>query len=117
MSDFKKNALIKLKELRNSKGIPIEDVQRFLASHDIKVAIKTIYGWECAATTPNFEIFILLCSFYGVKDIYKFVNYTEKEKKLRLSEEEKDLVKQYRKKKEFRLPILRLLDLDKKYVK
>lgn len=104
------NALKGFAKLRKKTGASVEDIQkRLLTEYDIKVAVKTIYGWECGRVQPPINTFISLCKIYKIKDIYKFVDFTEKYVDQSIKEEK--LINNYREMVELQPAIDKLLSL------
>lgn len=109
-----KEVMKKLRNIRLSKGLSIDEVHRFLLESGIQVAKKTVYGWDTGTTTPNVKTFVRLCKFYGIKDVYSlFEENAPVAEVVPITREEKRLIAQFRRKKEFQRSILKLLDLDK----
>lgn len=108
-----KEIMQKLREVRKSKDITIDELYRFLLENNVQVAKKTVYGWDSATTTPNIKTFLLMCKFYGIKDVYSLLEVDMPEDDiLPISNIEKELIEQFRKKKEYKKPIMKLLDLE-----
>lgn len=111
--DNMKEILNKLRWIRKSKGISIEELHNYLLKNDIQVAKKTVYGWDCGITTPNVKIFVLICQLYGIKNVYDLFNKDTPDMDiLTITDKEKEVVKQFRKKKEYQSAVLKLLDLE-----
>ena len=108
-----KEIMQKLREVRKSKDITIDELYHFLLENNIQVAKKTVYGWDSATTTPNVKTFLIICKFYGIKDVYSLLEMDMPEDNiLPISNIEKELIEQFREKKEYQKPILKLLDLE-----
>ncbi len=82
-----------LKNSRKNVGMSVEDVSDFLGKHNIKVATKTIYGWENDSSSPNINIFLLLCEMYGIKDVLQTFGHKSKLKYFSLYFSEKEYSK------------------------
>lgn len=107
-----KEIMQKLKGVRKSKDISIDELYHFLLENNVQVAKKTVYGWDNAITTPNVKIFLLMCKFYDIKDVYSLLEIDMPEDDiLPISNIEKELIEQFRKKEEYQMSILKLLDL------
>ena len=108
-----KEIMQKLRKVRKSKDITIDELYHFLLENNVQVAKKTVYGWDSATTTPNVKTFLLICKFYGIKDVYSLLEvYMPEDDILSISNKEKKLIEQFREKKEYQKPILKLLDLE-----
>lgn len=85
-----------LKLKRKELNLSVREVVEMLASENVEVAEKTIYGWESGHRQPDADTFILLCKIYKVTDFSYFssveTNLIEQES---LSNEEA-LLKSYR---------------------
>ena len=51
----------------------VDDVVIYLDENNVRVAAKTIYGWENDSSCPNINTFLLLCKKYDIKDILKLL--------------------------------------------
>ena len=105
-----------LRILRKKNRISVEEVAAFLASHGVYNNVKTIYGWENGIGTPSFDTILLLCRFYGIKDIFQLSEIEVTEENMYtladgpvLNEEEKRLILAYRERPEYHSAIQRLL--------
>ena len=61
-----------LKAYRKMNNLSVRDVTELLEEKSLKVAEKTVYGWESSATQPDyfyFVIFIILITFLALSDI------------------------------------------------
>ena len=105
-----KEIMQKLKEVRKARDITIDELYQFLLKNNVQVAKKTVYGWDNAITTPNVKTFLLMCKFYGIKDVYSLLEVNMPEDDiLSISNTERELIKQFRKKEEYQISILKLL--------
>lgn len=59
----------KLKEYRKNTALSVNEVHAYLTENGVNVSVKTIYGWENGNSYPSIPIFILLCKYYGIKNI------------------------------------------------
>lgn len=113
-----KEVMKMLRDIRCSKGLTIDEVHNFLLKNGIQVSKKTVYGWDRSTTTPNIKTFVKLCKFYGIKDVYSLFDeeaapVVPAANVLPITSKEERIIVQFRRKKEFQEPILKLLDLDK----
>lgn len=90
------NIGIKLKEIRQSKGLSRKDVVEKLKKYGLDISDKTIYGYEVGRTSANADMFLALCEIYEIDDILETFGYNTKEKKITLSNKEENIIRQYR---------------------
>ncbi len=84
-----------LKEYRKRNHYTVEDISILLRERDIRVAPKTIYGWENGHSSPNTEVFMILCDLYDLKFLLHEQS-TEKEDLSPLTPQERALIEAYR---------------------
>ena len=65
----KKDIAAFLKAQRMQSGLSVAEVKSKLNAAGIKVAEKTIYGYENGVSMPGIPTFIALCDIYNVSDI------------------------------------------------
>lgn len=65
----------KLKELRESNSISVNEVSDLLIQNGYKASPKTIYGWENEHSQPNCDVLLYLCKLYNVVDILATFGY------------------------------------------
>jgi transcriptional regulator with XRE-family HTH domain len=59
-----------LKRYRKSRGLSVPQVAALMEkNHNIKVAAKTIYGWESNQCCPPTPKMLALCDIYQINDI------------------------------------------------
>ncbi len=101
-----------LKYYRKLNKLSVAEVSDILRNHNISAATKTIYGWENGQSQPDADTFMLLCEIYNIENILETFGYVENEKEqLILSDNEKELIKNYRKHPEMHDAIKRLLEM------
>lgn len=98
-----------LKTYRKQNQYSINDVAMFLKEKDIKVAPKTIYGWESGQAQPDADTLLVLCEIYNITDILATFGYVEKGT-FPLTTLEKELVIQFRKHPPLQDAVRKLLD-------
>ena len=54
-----------LKAYRKMNNLSVRDVTELLEEKSLKVAEKTVYGWESSATQPDADTLLLLCDIYN----------------------------------------------------
>lgn len=105
-----------LRILRKQNQVSVEELASYLENHGIFNNVKTIYGWENGIGTPSFDAILLMCSFYGVTDVFQLAdmhissaNISEISDYPIFTDEEKKLIAAYRERKEYQKAIRRLL--------
>lgn len=64
-----------LMKMRIGSGHSVKQVMEYLHERGIKVATKTIYGWEVNTSQPDAHILMELCCFFGVDDVLATFGY------------------------------------------
>ena len=82
-----------------------------LEEKSLKVAEKTVYGWESSATQPDADTLLLLCDIYNIDNILGTFGYTDEEP-INLTKHEHHLIEQYRKHPEIQDAVDKLLDIN-----
>ena len=85
-----------LKAYRKMNNLSVRDVTELLEEKSLKVAEKTVYGWESSATQPDADTLLLLCDIYNIDNILGTFGYTDEEP-INLTKHEHHLIEQYRK--------------------
>ena len=98
-----------LKAYRKQNQYTINDVALFLEKKDIKVASKTIYGWESGQSQPDADTLLVLCEIYNITDILATFGYVQKST-FPLTTLEKELVIEFRKHPPMQDAVRKLLD-------
>ena len=68
-----------LKAYRKMNNLSVRDVTELLEEKSLKVAEKTVYGWESSATQPDADTLLLLCDIYNIDNILGTFGYTDEE--------------------------------------
>ena len=100
-----------LKTYRKLNNYTVNDVVIKLKDNHLPVAVKTVYGWESGQTQPDADTLLVLCKIYKIDNILETFGYTYAEEDLRLSEEERLLIQNYRKHTEMQPAIKKLLNI------
>lgn len=101
-----------LKYYRKKNKLSVADVaQKLDEVSSMPVAIKTIYGWESGQTQPDADMLLLLCQLYQINDILKTFGY-KNEEEFHITEFEKKLIMQYRRKTGLQSIINEVLELN-----
>ncbi len=58
-----------LRRLRKENGLSQIQTAQFLAENGSSVTQKAVSRWECGASQPTIEQFLLLCRLYNVRDV------------------------------------------------
>ena len=86
-----------LKEYRKMNRLSVSDVcARLETEYGLRIAPKTVYGWESNQAHPTADTFIIMCEIYGISRVSSMYEKTSPEEELVLSDEEKELVCNYR---------------------
>lgn len=85
-----------LRKMREDSGKTVTEISEYLTSLGHKAKTVTIYGWERGVSQPNPEIFLEMCKFYGVFDIFSYFEYEKFSKESDLSKDEQEHIKKYR---------------------
>lgn len=97
-------------KIRKESGHNIEEVQQELAEkYHIKVAVKTIYGWESGKVHPPIKTFIALCKIYQIRDIYEL--FADNEDLFDDLIKEQRLINSYNKNVKYQAAVDKLLSL------
>lgn len=99
-----------LKEYRRKNHMTVDDVVLRLNEKDLKVAKKTIYGWESGQSQPSADKLLLLCDIYHITDILGTFGYTTSTD-IVLTKGEEELIKAYRKQPHMQPAVNKLLNL------
>lgn len=67
-----KNLDSKLKEMRTAANKTVPEVSAYLTSLGHKASEKTVYSWESGRSRPTIDIFLDMCIFYGVSDVFSY---------------------------------------------
>ena len=94
-----------LKAYRKMNNLSVRDVTELLEEKSLKVAEKTVYGWESTDTL------LLLCDIYNIDNILGTFGYTDEEP-INLTKHEHHLIEQYRKHPEIQDAVDKLLDIN-----
>jgi len=103
-----------LKQYRKQNDLSVKEVAYSLNDrYSLKVAEKTIYGWESGQAQPDADTLLLLCDLYKIKDILSEFGYVEEiETPIRLTAFETRLIKNYREHPEMQDAVKKLLGLE-----
>lgn len=89
----------RLKELRASSSLSVEDVLHILKEkYSIEVRPNTLYGYENGRTSPDVDLFLALCKIYKCRDILYEFGYTDVKELYSIhNPEEKEIIEKYQK--------------------
>ena len=99
-----------LKKQRKLHNMTVKEVSKELEQRSVFVAEKTIYGWESGQSQPDADTFLFLCDIYNINDILATFGYTTRTDFI-ATNQERDLIIEYRKHPEFHQAIEKLLDI------
>lgn len=101
-----------LKTYRKLNHYSVNDLVVKLEDNNLPVAPKTVYGWESGQTQPDADTLLVLCKIYKIDNILTTFGYEPSPDDLLLSEEERNLVLQYRGNEEMQSAVKRLLNME-----
>ncbi len=58
-----------LKSKRKELGLSVREVLEALERQGVRIAAKTLYGWEAGSRQPDAESFLALCRVYGIDSL------------------------------------------------
>lgn len=101
-----------LKKYRKLNSLSVADVVvELYERYNIKVAEKTVYGWESNQAHPTTDVFVALCDIYKINNIsHAFSNFNEN-KSFPITAEEREIIEHYRKTPELQDVIRRILNM------
>ncbi len=111
---MKKNTLGgALKKYRKISGLSVQDVSLMLETeYHLKVAEKTIYGWESNQASPPSGTLLALCDIYKVERINDIIE--ERVQGFVITPEEREIIENYRQQPDFQSAVKRVLGIPDK---
>ena len=100
-----------LKSYGKMNNVIAREITELLEEKSLKVAEKTVYGWESSATQPDADTLLLLCDIYNIDNSLGTFGYTDEEP-INLTKHEHHLIEQYRKHPEIQDAVDKLLDIN-----
>lgn len=101
-----------LKKYRKLNDLTIGEVAIELHNkYGVRVAEKTIYGWESNQAHPTSDVFVALCDIYRINNISDVFN-SEEPRSFHITATERTLIEQYRNLPEMQAIIHKLLNMD-----
>lgn len=101
-----------LKQNRKESNLSVKDVSDiFQNEYGIKVAEKTIYGWESAQNQPDADRLLQLCKIYNVDNVLNTFGLSDEPEELSLTAFEKEMIKKYRSEPDIQEAVKRLLKM------
>lgn len=100
-----------LKAYRKLNHYSVNDLVIKLEDNNLPVAAKTVYGWESGQTQPDADTLLVLCKIYNIENILDTFGYSHSGDHLFLSEEERNLVLQYRNHPDMQDAVKKLLEI------
>lgn len=99
-----------LKKYRKRCGMSVRDVALTLnRDYQLKVAEKTIYGWESDQAHPTTIMFLTLCEIYQINSFKDITNTTPRG--FAITSEERALIESYRKQPDLQHAVKRMLGM------
>lgn len=103
-----------LKKYRKLNALSVNDVVVELQEkYGVKVAEKTVYGWESNQAHPTSDVFVALCDIYKINNISDVFSNTKEPKGFPITAEERHIIEQYRTMPELQDVIKKILNMDK----
>lgn len=97
---------------RKRNGLSVRDVAIALENeYQLKVAEKTIYGWESNQAHPTTDTFLILCELYQIHNISKAFSDTPDSLDFGITADEKKLIMAYRNHPDMQKAVNQLLDI------
>jgi transcriptional regulator with XRE-family HTH domain len=115
----KKNELIgdTLKKYRKEMGLSVPQVAAIMEqNYHMKVATKTIYGWESNQCYPPTQKMIALCEIYRISDLSSSFSQKKDTKNLMITPMERHVLLGYRENPLMRQAVCRLLGVEQYYL-
>lgn len=102
---------VMLKKYRKINSLSVSDVVVELdKKYGVKVAEKTVYGWESNQAHPTSDVFVALCDIYKINNISD-VFHSKGPKGFPISSEERRVIENYRKYPEMQGVIRKILNM------
>lgn len=111
MKNNKIGEMLKLYRKQNNMTVPDVCV-RLREDFRMDVAEKTVYGWESNQAHPTADTFVAMCELYHIDNLSEAYSSQNSGDTLILTEEEKQLVRNYRKYPAFHAAIRQLLHME-----
>ena len=101
-----------LKKYRKQNQLSVSEVIVELSDkYNMKVAEKTLYGWESSQSRPPSETFLALCDIYRISNITDTFLDSSEGKRFPITSEERTLVEQFRQNPGLQNAVRKLLDM------
>jgi hypothetical protein len=78
---------------------------------DLKVAEKTLYGWESSQARPSSDMFIALCDIYRINNITEAFLDSSENRGFLITPDERTLIEQYRRNPDLQKAVRILLNM------
>lgn len=102
-----------LKKYRKAMGLTVPQVSAIMQkNYDLKVAAKTIYGWESNQCYPPTQKMLALCEIYQINDIGMSFAPKKDSRNFVITPLERKIVQGFRDNPEMRPAVCRLLGID-----
>jgi transcriptional regulator with XRE-family HTH domain len=102
-----------LKKYRKSLGLTVPQVAAIMQKdYDLKVAAKTIYGWESNQCFPPTQKMIALCEIYQISDLGTSFSQKKDSKNFKITPLERRVVQGFRDNPQMQPAVCRLLGVE-----
>ena len=101
-----------LKKYRKQNPLTVQDVVFELSDkYNMKIAEKTLYGWESSQARPSSDTFLALCDIYRISNITEVFLDSNDNKGFPITLEERTLVEHFRQNPGLQNAVRKLLDM------
>jgi transcriptional regulator with XRE-family HTH domain len=101
-----------LKKYRKQNQLTVQDVVLELSNkYNMKVAEKTLYGWESSQARPSSDTFLALCDIYRISNISEAFLDNSENKGFLITPEERTLVEHFRQNPDLQKAVRKLLSM------
>ena len=101
-----------LKKYRKQNQLTVQDVVLELSDkYNLKIAEKTLYGWESSQARPSSDMFLALCDIYRISNISEAFLDNGENKGFLITPEERTLVEHYRQNPDLQKAVRKLLSM------
>jgi len=101
-----------LKKYRKQNQLSVQDVVLELSDkYHVKIAEKTVYGWETNQAHPTSDMLLALCDIYKINNIVEAFSDNGENKGFYITPEERTLIKHYRQNPDLQKAIRKILGM------
>lgn len=101
-----------LKKYRKQNQLSVQDVVLELSDkYNMKIAEKTLYGWESSQARPSSDTFLALCDIYRIGNVTEAFLDNNDNRGFLITPEERTLVEHFRQNPNLQNAVRKLLDM------